>query len=278
MLTALCIEERSHGSFWHMFRRNRIRVGHRYCDSAAVRSVCYEHFRGRIGWQNIDRFVKDERGRLLCAEDLPLPAEYGYRRFVSSELNRRMCGNAAIYLLRACGRRDVKTVLVDRAGECLELCEKLSDYAEPLCVVTDESQLYTAQAEYLLSEKGAVLRVSRSADCIRSADLIVCPRRIGEDLRCQPTAVLLSGERPARNKSAPVIFDYYFELAQKYLDVMPPYLDEMYFASALYSLAHARGLSSELFTRCGDGTVIHTRQSLVEMLHKRLAQREEAES
>jgi hypothetical protein len=52
---------------------------------------------------------------------------------------------------------------------------------------------------------------------------------------------------------------------------MPPYLDEMYFASALYALAHARGLSAELFTRCGDGTVIHTRQSLVEMLKKRLS-------
>ncbi len=272
MLTALCVEERTGGSLRRLFRHNRIRVRHQYCDSAAVRSVTYEHYRGKISWQNIDRFVKSERGRVLCAEDLPLPAEFGYHRFESRELNRRMCGNAALYLLRALGRRDVKTVLVDKEGECLDLCEKLADYTEPLCVVTDSSKLYTAQAEYLLSEKGAVLRVSRSANCLRGADVVVCPRRIMDDLLCQPTAVLLSGEEPACPQAAPVIFDYSFELEKKYLDVMPPYLDEMYFASALYSLAHARGLSSEVFTRCGDGTVIHTRQSLVEMLKKRLEQ------
>lgn len=271
MLTALQIEEYAGGSFWHFFRRNRVRVGHRYCDSAAVKSVVYEHYRGKLNWTTIDRFVKGQRDRLLCPESVELPASLGYRRFESSELNRRMCGNAALYLLRMAERRDIKTVLVDREGECLDLCERLTDYTEPVYVVTESPELYAAEAEYLLSEKGAILRVSRSAGCLRDADVIINPRCISDDLCCQPTAVLLSGEKPAYPQLLPVIYDYTFELPQKYRDVMPPYLDEMYFASALYALAHARGLSAELFTRCGDGTVIHTRQSLVEMLKKRLS-------
>ena len=67
-------------------------------------------------------------------------------------------------------------------------------------------------------------------------------------------------------QNAPVVYEYFFELPKKYQDIKPPYLDDMYFASALYALAGARELGSELFTRCGDGSILHTRMSLTDTL------------
>ena len=269
MITALDIRDYKGSTLFRFIRRNRIRVEYLYCDSAAVKSVTYEHYRGRIGWAAIDRFVKEQRDSLLCRRDTVLPD--GFRRFESSALNRRMCENSALYLLRSCAFTNVKTALVDRSGECFDLCEHLTEYADPVYVVTDATDLYTEYAEYLLSERGAALRVSKSGGCLRDADLIVSPENLTFDMGCHPTAVVLSGEKPSVRQDAPVIYDYYFDLSKKYRDLKPEYLDDMYFASALYSLGRASELGSELFTRCGDGTVIHTRMSLVEFLKKRVS-------
>ena len=267
MITALDIRDYTGGSIFRIFHHNRIRVEHLYCDSAAVKSVTYEHYRGKISRTAIDRFVGSQRGSVLCAEDTALPE--GYTRFKSSELSRRMCENTALYLLRAAAPDSFKTVLIDRSGDSVDLCEHLAEYADPVYVVTDAADLYTEYAGYLLEERGAALRVSRSGSCLRDADLIVSPGKITFDLCCHPTAVILSGEKPSVRQDAPVVYDYFFDLPKKYRDLKPEYLDDMYFASALYSIGRSSELGSELFTRCGDGTVIHTRMSLVEFLKKR---------
>lgn len=269
MMTALNIEEYARqgiGRVGNLFRRNRIRVMHSYCDSAALKSVCYEHYRGKIGWNAIDRFVKAQRNRVLCPPSLELPAESGYKRFVSHELNRRMCENAALWLLRTVSRGDIRTVLLDESGDSLGLCEYLVDHCDPVYVATNVPELYLSQAEYLLSEKGAAIRVCRSPDCLKDADLIIAPARLYRELDCSPSAVILSGERPAVRQNTPVIYEYFFDLPKKYQELKPPYLDDMYFASALYTMANARELGSELFTRCGDGCTVHTRMSLCELL------------
>ena len=272
MITALNIEDYSRegiAALLNLFRHNRIRARHMYCDTAAVKSLCYERYRGKVSWAAIDRFVGSQRRQVLCAETLELPPESGLKRFESPALSRRMCENAAVALLRSTDRRDIRVALVDSSGESAQLCESLSDFADPLYVVTDAADVYIAQAEYLLSEKGAALRVSRSSGCLRYADLIIAPARIQSDLDCSSDAVILSGELPDVRQNAPVVYEYFFELPKKYQDIKPPYLDDMYFASALYALAGARELGSELFTRCGDGSIIHTRMSLTETLTSR---------
>ena len=272
MITALNIEDYSREgitALLNLFRHNRIRAQHMYCDTAAVKSLCYERYRGKVSWAAIDRFVGSQRGQILCPETLELPPESGFRRFESSALSRRMCENAAVALLRSADRRDIRVALVDSGGESAQLCETLTDYADPLYVVTDAADVYLAQSEYLLSEKGAVLRVSRSGGCLRNADLIIAPARIQSELDCAPDAVILSGELPDVRQNAPVVYEYFVELPKKYQDIKPAYLDDMYFACALYTLAGARELGSELFTRCGDGSILHTRMSLRETLLSR---------
>ena len=279
MITALNIEDYTRSGIYgltSLFRHNRLRVEHLYCDTAAVKSLSYEHYRGKIGWASIDRFVKSQRNRVLCSEKVELPEESCFTRYSSSALSRRMCENASIALLRAIKRRDVKVALVDISGDSVGLCESLTEYADPVYVVTKAAELYIAQAEYLLSEKGAALRVSRSAGCLKDADLIIAVSPLDAGLGCAGNCVILSAEKPIVRQSSPVIYDWFFELPKKYQEIKPEYLSDMYFASALYDLAGARELGSELFTRCGDGTVIHTRMSLTELLSRRMERRDKA--
>ena len=271
MLTALNIEDhRRSGALGLLsaLRRNRIRVEHSYNDSAALKSVVYELRRRNVNWSAIDRFVKWERGRVLCRPDIRLPD--GWRRFTSSELNVRLCENAALWLLREAGDLHARVVLIDPAGERASLCAYLSDCTDSLSVITDNARLYLDEADRLLEERGAVVSVGRSPDILRSADLVIAPHTFPESFSCPEDAVVLSANPPGRNTDAQVVYEYFFDLPEKYRSMCPPYLDAMYFASALYSLAGAHELGSAVFRRCGDGRVIHTRPSLLQRFKCRL--------
>ena len=272
MMTALKIEEHRKG-FLRYLRRNRIRVEHRYCDEATLKCVTYEHYHGKVNWTSIDRFVKAQRNRVLCAPEMEIASNSGYKRFASPELSRRMCENAALYLLRSAVNPQIKAVLVDEEGDCVGLCEYLARYCDPVNVLSAATKIYAAQAEYLLNEKGASLRLCRDKACLNDADLIIAPKRLEDALPCPSDALILTGEAPAAPQNALTIYEYFFDLPSKFREICPDFLDEMYFASALYAMAGARELGGEVFTRCGDGVTIHTRASLVEALKNRVISR-----
>ena len=277
MLTALNIEEyrrRGVGGLLSLLRHNRICVEHLYCDSAAVRSIVYEHRRGRISWESVDRFSCEQRDCLLCPEGLELPEESGMRRFCSSELSRRMCENAALYLLRGIAPARVRTVLIDENGEHTALCPYLADETDSLLVVTRRPELWLEEADRILEEQGAVVRVSTGGADLFGADLIVAPAALKTELNCSCDAVILSGEPPLVKQNAPVVSGYTFDLPDKLRNVKPPYLDDMYFAEALYTLGGVHELGSSVFRRCYDGRILHTRVSLLELLRARLQNRE----
>ena len=161
-------------------------------------------------------------------------------------------------------------MLIDSVGDCVGLTENLSDYCDPVYVVTGATEIYAAQAEYLLNEKGAALRICRGNTCLRDADLIIAPEKLTDTLCCPRDALILTGEIPGKTQNASVIWEYFFDLPQKYRELCPGFLREMYFASALYAMAGAKELGAELFTRCGDGVTLHTRESLVNLLKNRL--------
>ena len=274
MITAFHTADRTAsgaGAILNLFRRNRIRVEHLYCDSVALKSITYERFRGRVNWTSVDRFIGGHRNRILCREGTELPAERGYRRYESDALRLRLCENAAIFLLRNAGSHRVRVVLLDDTGEHAGLCAYLIEETDRVSVVTKNTRLYLSEADRLLEEKGAVLTVGKSSSPLRFADLIIAPAALTRDLHCADDAVILSAFAPTVAQNAPVISDYSFELPEKYAAVKPDYLDEMYFASAMYTLAGGHELGTSVFRRCSDGDTIHTRKSLIEQLKRRLA-------
>ena len=273
MITAFSLVDKTAsgpGALLNLLRRNRIRVEHLYCDSVALKSVTYERFRGQINWTSVDRFIDGDRVRLLCREGVDLPAERGYRRFASDELNRRLCENAALYLVRHIAADHVNVALIDDTGESAGFCSYLLDETDRLTVVTKKPRLYLRESDRLIEEKGAILTVSRTDSPLKTADLIIAPAPLMRDLRCAADAVILSAAAPTVAQNAPVISEYTIDLPEKLSAIKPAYLDEMYFAGAMYVLAGAHELGSSVFRRCTDGVVIHTRQSLLERLKRRV--------
>lgn len=258
------------GAFLNLFHHNRIRVEHLYCDSVALKSVTYERRRGQVNWTSVERFIHGERSRLLCREGIDLPSERGYMRFSSDELRVRLCENAAFYLLSELDLPFVKVALIDDSGEYAGLCTYLVDMTDCVTAVTRKTQLYLEEADRILTEKGAVLSISKSVSYLKHADLILAPARLERDLHCAEDALILSSAEPTVAQNAPVIFDYHFDLPEKYRELCPDFLDEMYFASAMYTLAGAHELGSSVFRRCTDGKTIHTRKSLLDLLKKRV--------
>ncbi|MBQ7218276.1 MAG: hypothetical protein IJS27_02125 [Ruminococcus sp.] len=272
MITAFHIMDNTRtgvGALLSLFRRNRIRVEHRYCDAVAVTSIVYELHRGKVTWASVDRFAGDQRAALLCREGISLPSDRGYRRFVSDELRIRLCENAALYLLNNC-TYPVRVALIDDSGDHAGLCRYLAESTDRVTVVTGKTRLYLDEADRLLQEKGAVISVTKGISALKNADLIIAPARLEGDLHCADNAVILSAAEPTVAQNAPVIHDYSFDLPRKFSELKPDYLDDMYFASALYTLAGAHELGSSVFRRCTDGRTIHTRKSLTEQLKKRL--------
>ena len=254
----------------NLVRHNRIRVEHLYCDTAAMKTITYERRRGRVNWTSVDRFISGDRGRLLCREGTELPAERGYRRFSSDELSLRLCENAALYLMRQIKEPHLRVVLIDDTGDHAGLCAYLSEDTDRLTVVTRDPKLYLRESDRLMEERGAVLNISQSITPFKSADLIIAPARLTRDIGCGEDAVVLSSAAPTVAQNAPVLRDYWFDLPEKYRALKPDWLDDMYYASALYTLGGAHELGSAVFRRCSDGVCIHTRMSLTELLRKRL--------
>ena len=275
MITAFTAADRTaHGAkaLFTLLRRNKIRVEHVYCDSVVLKTVTYERYRGRVNWTSVDRFIHSGRGNILCPEGTELPAERGYRRFSSDELDLRLCENAALFLMNNIGYPHVRVALIDDNGDHEALCTYLTDKTDRLTVVTRRIRQYLDEADRLLEEKGAVLSVSKSVSPLKNADLIIAPAPLTRDLNCPDDAVILSSAAPTVYQNAPVIRGYSFELPQKYREMKPDFLDDMYFASAIYTLAGAYELGSSVFRRCFDGASVHTRNSLLEQLKKRLGQ------
>lgn len=265
MITAVEVEEKRKRGILSLlpFRTNKIRVEHLYCDRAAIKCVTYEKYRREVNWSVLDRFVKAQRNRVLCRKELALP-EKGYKRFESFELMGRMAENAALFALENAQRKDLSVVLVDHDGGSVGLSRYLLDHSDRVTVITDCTSLYLDEASLLLEEKGAVLRVTKSFAPIADADIIISRERIEEPIPAKADAVVFTSQKPLRALSCRVIYDYFFDLPEKYESMRPAFLEPMYFASALYTMAGVYELGAQLFRYCRDEKSVHTRSSVKE--------------
>ena len=278
MLTALNIvtpySKSKFKKFLGIFRHNKIKVEHLYCDSAALKNITYIQNKKRINWNMIDKFVKSQRNHLLCCEELCLPKEFGYKRFVSNELNERMCTNAAIYLLEKLNNTNIRVALIDKSGAYIELVSFLVDFTDTLYIYTESVENYLSEADRILYEKGAAIHITRDEKAIMDFDLYIAPECLQKALNCSEDALILSAQEPKSCQRAKTIYKYFFDLPTKYDLIKPKYLDDMYFAGALYSMCRAYELGSYTFKFCATDESVHTRASLLNILQTRLTQKD----
>lgn len=241
MLTALYINKVNHKSrmlgTMSSLLPDRIKVEIKEADDISIRCVEYISHKDKINFKKIDRIVGAQRNHLLCDKNIALPKELGYRRFEGTEYSKRLCTNTAIRLLqRVKDERQLCVCLVDIDACFADIVPYLLKYTDKLVVITNKVNLYSQVADDMLSEFGAVLRISKNLLSTQTADLVIAPSYSRElKLKCENSVVLSVADTPLES-NAIVIYAYDILLPKKLRGLLPKGITDTYLASALYSI------------------------------------------
>lgn len=225
---------------------NRISVEVKTSGGLSVRHINCLCRGKKIPWARIEKLSGNEAGRLLIHEDVEIPQEGAVRRFISDELKSRLCLNMATELLKltADAGAQVKVAVFDPDARIADGVGAMLRFTDKLTVVTRMADIYSAEAQRLMEECGAVLNISRRMKALTDAQLIVAPLKLVSQLPSPKEGVILTTRRPAVNQRSAVYYKYYFDLGEELMNLIPQGFDAQYFASALYTLCSRFELGS----------------------------------
>lgn len=218
--------------------RNKIYAETKASGAVEAKYIHCTYNRGKVPYDKIKKMSGPDSQRLLTKEDLVLPQSSGLRRFSSCELSQRLCLNMAIKILKelkaqsdkiSVGVFDPEGAIADGAGAMLR-------YTKSLSVVSRLTDVYSAEAERIMFESGAVLSVSKRMKTLEKAKLVISPVKLKVQLPLSKDAVILTAERPAVLQRCAVYYRYYFALDEELKVLCPSGFDSEYVASALYTL------------------------------------------
>lgn len=196
-------------------------------------------YRGRkIPWSKIERLGESEAQRLLVKEDMEIPQGVALRRFYSDELKSRLCLNMATEVLKIMSdsAHKLRVAVFDPDGRIADGVGAMLRFTDKLTVVTRMIDIYSAEAQRLMDECGAVLSVSRRMKALTEAQLIVAPLKLSSQLPSPKEGLIFTTAQPSVNQRSAVYFKYYFDLGGELMGMLPQGFDAEYFASALYTL------------------------------------------
>ncbi len=266
MLTFLSVENPERKRFFSL--KNKISLELKSAEGIDVKHVKYIHRRGKIRYDKIRKLCGEEAGRLLTKEDLDLPEGSDLRRFYCDELKVRLCLNMAIEVLKdlKAFSEKISVAIYDPDGKIADGAGALLRYTRSLTAVSRMTGMYSAEAERVMEECGAVLNVSRRMKSLAEAKLIIAPVKLQSLLPVEKSAVILTVAPPSVSQRCPVYYKYYFNLSEELIKLLPEGFDAEYLASALYTLCGRYDLGSTVPQAVkGEGTA-HTLVSLSKYL------------
>jgi len=202
-----------------------------------VKHIRYIRKRGRVRWDKIEKIAGDEKSRLLVSENTELPKESNLMRFDCTALKSRLCINFAAEVLKSLkNKAKVKVAVFDPEASIVDAMDMLLKFTESINVVTRMTGIYSAQAERILNESGAVLSVSKRLKSLEGAELLIVPNKLGVMLPVKKSAVILTVMPPSVSQRCGVYYKYYFSLCDELLRLLPQGFDAECLASALYTL------------------------------------------
>lgn len=266
MLTFLSVEKPEKKRFFYL--KNKISLELKSAGGIDVKHIRYIHRCGKIRYDKIRKLCGDEAGRLLTKEDLSLPEDRGFRRFYCDELKVRLCLNMAIAVLKdlKAFTEKINVAIYDPDGRIADGAGVLLRYTRGLTAVSRMTGMYSAEAERVMAESGAVLNVSKRMKSLTNSQLIVAPIKLNCVLPVDKQAVILTVSPPSVSQRCGVYYKYYFNLSEELIKLLPDGFDAEYLASALYTLCGRYDLGSTVPQAVkGDGTA-HTLVSLSKYL------------
>jgi len=268
MFTVLTIENRLQGGFWgsvaKRLGRNSLRYRSFLCNDFKVNYLHFISRNGRVNWRRIGKKVSKYRGQVVYSGEFPIPKSSGFSAFVPVELRQRLCSNMALEVLEIMENipRSFKVGLYDPAGDYGDFVPYLLKYTSSPVVVTKNMKIYSAVAQDVLAQSGAVLRPVRSMSALGKCDLIIAPAKITERFMPKSSAVVLTSERPAVSLECSVYHRYSFRLPKALDRLRPQEVDAEAFGGALYSLCKVYKVGSLVPFVCMNDTSSQTTLSL----------------
>ena len=233
----------------------------------SVLQMNYTAMRGRIRYRKLFPYMAGTKKVVLCDKDTDL-SDSGVKRFenndfcltmITSFLRNMFSGNEHIV-------SGIKSAYYDPMGEHPETAEQLLDIFPDLTVVTDMPKYYEVFADNLLNEKGLVLTVSNDPEQLAQRDIAVTSCAIDRTMPLPSRCLVFSPQKPLISTKYTVLWDYSVKVPYKYLALLPDGIEDMYFLSALYTLAGVRSLARLIPASASDGNEIFTSERLIKSL------------
>lgn len=198
---------------------------------------------GQIDWDEVREAAGREAGRMLFPAGVRPPGGYGFGSFSGHALSRALMAAAAQQLLRMASvpPKHMSIGLYDPSGSLATLVPALLPFAADVRVVTGRPQAYEGAERIAMAMFGAALPVTREAETLTGAKLILAPEGLGH-IRPRARGLVLSGVPDDRSG---VVGGYVPQVPPQWLQNAPDRCDIWRFLAGLYELSGLREIAAE---------------------------------
>ena len=247
MLAVLQLDTPPKRTFWRRCRARRKNSVHEQVvpvgTSGYLQITAMPDREGRIDWEEVRQAAGREAGRMLFPAGVRPPGGYGFGSFSGHALSRALMTAAAQQLLRMASvpPKHMSIGLYDPSGSLATLVPALLPFAADVRVVTGRPQAYEGAERIAMAMFGAALPVTREAETLTGAKLILAPEGLGH-IRPRARGLVLSGvpdDRPG------VVGGYVPQVPPQWLQNAPDRCDIWRFLAGLYELSGLREIAAE---------------------------------
>lgn len=202
----------------------------------AVRRLTYVNYRDKINWKAVYNQAGSQAVCLVCSDKINFPKNSGLRRFYDNFFLKKMTCNFAYQTLKTMENPQKLNIgFIDADGSECDFLWKLSALTDNFVVVTGNREKYGTVGEELMEKLGVSLVYTNRLTRIKDADLVIAPCLIQKRISLNKKSVVLTCEKPLVDLPSICYWSYTCTLPEEYRRLMDEDMDEMYFASALYS-------------------------------------------
>lgn len=232
--------------------------------------LTYEKGKKPVPWELIAKMAGEDRGRLVCNQQISIPDCYGLRRFEPLRFGKFMARNVLLSVLSIAKipPGDLRIALYDPCGQYIETAEKLMSYCSQLRVLTEDLIRYRKAEETIMERCGGLLLLSNRPRDIQDCHVLLSPGRWTAPLSGMEQSVLFAGIAPATPFQGVAFWQYHVPLPGEYREFCPLSLDNFTYLAALYEQCGVKKLERLIPDGCICGKEVYSPIRVAGLLQK----------
>ena len=202
-----------------------------------LKSINYKVKNSKIPWKKISNIIRKNSKYVLCSENIKIPITYGIQRFTSNKLNRCLCENTFIAVLKNLNVKptDFSVSLYDPRAAYADILDAILQYSAQVKAVSNNIRFYEEESARLMERYGVTVLTTDNILSLNNSDIIVAPDKIRTDLKLSKDTFVFTAEEPGINLGCTVIDGYKVNTPIEYKPLIPNYIEDEYLLSYLYS-------------------------------------------